>query len=360
MASKTAYINSKDYCNEPLNLPCPLLHLDQILDLQYHARPKWSVEQVPELEELFQLAEEGCECGVARHDVMVVFTEPKDPCNKLAPRKDSLYNVYPWQYLMRGRGGHVIHEFFAKHGQDSSCMERPVAKVAFTELAKVLKNGDLCGKLVKQFHEEISRSREKKLGIGSVFGNLSWFSGIPPTVATKEIPVGNKDDVSSWDPDADVPNVDYGLEDDVSTVPYEPEADANPDDDEEDQPILKDLKDPSQIIALEYWIDQTKVFSYGELNKKIKQNKINPGAVWVVYRPVGEDGSLQDKDCVPWVGIHKDKMGDVLLSYCEQTYSTTTDKLVKKACTQIKKCMKDEAACAHLLERSNNEEYWKP
>ena len=92
---------------------------------------------------------------------------------------------------------------------------------------------------------------KKKWSQGSVLSNSGRRGGIPPTVGTQEIS-DNMDDVLSWDARADVSTVNYGLEADVSTVVYDPEADANPDNDEEDQRILKDLKDPSQIPALEY------------------------------------------------------------------------------------------------------------
>ena len=44
-----------------------------------------------ELEALFELAEEGCECTVERHNVVIVFTDPGNPYNKLAPRNDSVF-----------------------------------------------------------------------------------------------------------------------------------------------------------------------------------------------------------------------------------------------------------------------------
>ena len=73
---------------------------------------------------------------------------------------------------MRGRAGHVIHEYFAKLGQESSCLEQSFVKVGFTKLAKVLEDGDLCGRLVKLFSEELWHRTERKKWIqGAHHGN---------------------------------------------------------------------------------------------------------------------------------------------------------------------------------------------
>ena len=121
----------------------------------------------------------------------------------------------------------------------------------------------------------------------------------------------------------------------------------------EDDMTLRDLKDPSQISKLLYYDNKTnkEVTSYDQLVKKISRKLVDPTAIWVQYEPVTEDGSRTEAEVVPWVGIYADKMGDVLLSYIEKTPRTTKNKLIKKACTEMKRCMQDENLCAQLIEQ---------
>lgn len=114
-----------------------------------------------------------------------------------------------------------------------------------------------------------------------------------------------------------------------------------------------DLRDPSQIKALQYWDGDTLLEKVGDLNKLILEKQVKATDIWVKY----ESAEATKRDyTVPWFCIVNDGLGHVLKSYFELTNWSSAhlkDKVMKKAYDNLKKCFQDEQLCKKLIGEYN-------
>ena len=123
---------------------------------------------------------------------------------------------------------------------------------------------------------------------------------------------------------------------------------------EEEDLILEDLKDPSQILRLEYWHGEELITNIDMLNQKIAQKKVRDTDVWVVYAPVGKNGCPTGKiDTTPWEGLVSDNAGHVLKAFLDELINSTKSRLVKKACEMVLHCLANENVCATRVAEHN-------